>query len=110
MPHSFHPFPIVGAIKLLVLAVLLSLLLSFSAVFLGGLSFFVLLLVWVATILKIIMIFTTARYQEIILEGNTITYITGVISKNRLVLPYPRITEAGFSQGFLQRIFGVGTL
>jgi len=39
-----------------------------------------------------------------------VTYITGILSRKRVVLPYQRISEASYDQGFVQRIFGVGTL
>ena len=110
MPHSFHPFPVVGALKMLIMASILSLLLLIFTVLPAWLFTFLLLLIWAVTVLKMLMLIAAARYQEIILDDNTITYISGVISRNRLVLPYPRITEAGYTQGFLQRIFGVGTL
>ncbi len=110
MAYSYHPHPIVGATKVFIIAAILTVLLLFSGILLGGLSFILLLVVWAISILQMAVLFVRAHYQTITLDENAITYTAGIISRQRVVLPHQRISEASYNQGLVQRIFGVGTL
>jgi len=110
MTESFNPVPIVAAVKYIVSAVLLSVALFIIGFIIGGLAYLLILLMWAVTLFKIAIAFLRAQYHVLTLEKNTITYTYGIISRNQTVLPYSRVTEASYDQGFLQRIFKVGTL
>ncbi|MBU0532491.1 PH domain-containing protein [Candidatus Micrarchaeota archaeon] len=110
MSYSFNPYPVVGAVRAAVIAALFSIFLLFVTFFLGPWTFIIIILVWALTLLRIVSVFLMAKYQVLTLEKNSITYRVGVFSHSSVVLPYQKITEASYSQGFIQRIFGVGTL
>ena len=110
MTESFNPVPIVAAVKYTLTGFLLSAALVILGNVIGGISFLLILLVWAVTLFKIAIAFLKAQYHLLTLEKNTILYTYGIVSRNRTVLPYARVTEAGYDQGFLQRIFQVGTL
>lgn len=110
MARTFHPYPIVGVTKSIIIAVFLGVLLFLLQDFLGMLTIPLLLAVVGISVLMIIMAFAAARFHVLTMGDNSISYKTGVLSTRNVVLPYPKITEAGFTQGLIQRLFGVGTL
>ncbi len=111
--HSFTPVPIVGAAKILVFAVILStiiLLLRDFIDFVNDLYFDILMIIGLIVVIRIVFLFIMARFHVVTLDDNTISYHHGIIATKRIILPYPRITEASYTQGIIQRLFGVGTL
>lgn len=110
MTYSFRPFPIIEALQAVSGAVALSVILLVSMVFIGSLAIPLIILVWAVALFRLISIFTWARYQVITLGEDTVKYQRGIISRDSVELPYARITEKGFSQGLLERMFGVGRL
>lgn len=110
MARSFHPYPIVGVTKSVIIALFLGAVIFVLQGFLGLLAIPLFLAVAGISLLMIILAFTAARFHTLTIEESSISYQTGVLSTHSVVLPYPKITEASFTQGLIQRIFGVGTL
>ena len=110
MPHKFHPYPIVQVVKLFIFAVLFSLLFIFLSGRFGDMEYAIVTVIWLLCIFLALRAFISAQFQTIMLEDATITYLSGVLSRDRVILPYAKITEATFRQSIIQRMFGVGTL
>jgi uncharacterized membrane protein YdbT with pleckstrin-like domain len=51
-----------------------------------------------------------AQTYTIALGESGITYSVGLFSRKEIVIPYSQVTEASYTQGILQRIFGVANL
>jgi len=110
MVKPFHPLPIVGAVRIVFIAGIFTLLFSLFIPLYEWLFLLLFIAVWAIALIKIVLTFLRAQYQTILLEENNVTYITGILTRNRIVLPYQRISEASYNQGLVQRIFRVGTL
>lgn len=110
MKHSFHPYPIVAATKLLLFAVILSIVLFFFRDFFGGFFQLIIAILWLWILLRVLLAFLRAKFHTIFLDDHSVTYQSGIIARKRIVLPYARITEASYTQGIMQRLFAVGTL
>ncbi|MEW6748522.1 MAG: PH domain-containing protein [Candidatus Micrarchaeota archaeon] len=110
MARSFHPYPIVGVTKSAIIAVLLSALVFVLRDLLKDLMLPLLGAVIGLSLLMIIFAFIAARFHTLTISDTSISYHTGVISTRNIVLPYAKITEASYTQGLIQRLFGVGTL
>ncbi len=110
MAHSFHPYPIVAAVKIFLMDVLLSALFFFLRDYIESIFITLLLALWLIGFAFMLVAFLRSRFYTVTLEGNTLTYNSGILSLRNVVLPYERITEASFTQDVVQRIFGVGTL
>jgi putative membrane protein len=110
MAHSFHPHPIVGATKILIMTILLSALVIVMRDVLERILFPLIAALWVIGIIFIAVAFVTSRFQTLTLEENGMLYQSGIISTRRILLSYAKITETTYTQGLVQRLFGVGTL
>jgi len=110
MPQSFHPFPIVSALNVLISGIIISIVMFILMLFLGPLIVIAVILIWAAVILRIMTLFIMAQYRILTLENDSITYQVGIISQHTTSLPYSRISESGYNQTFAERLFGVGTL
>ncbi len=69
-----------------------------------------LMLLWLITFAFVLLAFLASRFHTLTLEENSIIYHSGIISTRNVILPYAKITEASYTQGLVQRVFGVGTL
>jgi putative membrane protein len=110
MSDSFHPYPVVGILRILAVALIFTPILLMGTMVLGNLMVLIVLLFWAIAILKMLAIFLESRYHVVTMDENSITYKMGIISHHSMVLPYMKISEASFSQGIVQRLFKVGTL
>lgn len=110
MSDSFHPFPIVSALNVLISGIILSIVMFVLMLFLGPLIIIAVIIIWAAIIMRIMTLFIMAHYRTLILEKSSVTYQVGIISQHTTSLPYNRISESGYNQSFAERIFGVGTL
>ncbi|MEW6722524.1 MAG: PH domain-containing protein [Candidatus Micrarchaeota archaeon] len=110
MSETFNPHPIVAVVKIFLMAALLSVLLFLAQDYLGDIFLNVLLLIWLIAIFYIFVAFIAARFHMVSIDENGITYNSGILSIRRIIIPYSRITEASYTQGLVQRLFGVGTL
>ncbi len=109
MPYSYHPYPIIGITKALIAAVLLSAALYFirdlfpqSLLAAGA--------VWLLALLYSASLFVSSGFKTVTLGDASLTYKSGALATQQFILPYSKITEANYSQGIVERIFGVGTL
>ena len=82
MPHKFHPYPIVQVVKLFVFAVLFSLLFIFLSGRFGDTEYMIITVIWLLCIFLALKVFVSAQFQTIILEDATITYLSGILSRN----------------------------
>lgn len=110
MEHSFHPHPVIAAVKIFLYLLALTALLFMGRDFLGDLFLQLLAVGWLAGIASVFLAFLMAKFQTMTLGANTITYSHGIIATKRVILPYARITETSYTQGPLERILGVGTI
>ena len=108
MERSFNPYPIVAVVKALAFALLFTVVLLYlhPEALLSTAMLAILLFCAAYALLAFLM----AKFHTITLEGQTIIYRSGILSLKKIVLPYAKITEASYTQGIIQRIFGVGTL
>ena len=110
MARSFHPYPIVGATKTSIIFLVLALALFIVRDFLGDYFLMAFLLLGFIGALLILLPFITARFHTLTVEESSVSYHAGIISTRNIMLPYSRITEASYTQGLVQRMFGVGSL
>jgi uncharacterized membrane protein YdbT with pleckstrin-like domain len=110
MARSFHPSPVVAAVKIVIYVVAFTALLALVQNLIRGIFLQLLLFVWLAGFALLLLAFIRARFQTITLDDNTITYTGGVLATKKSVLPYARITETSYTQGLLERLLGVGTV
>ena len=110
MAHSFNPHPVVPAVRIVITIIIVSAAVYLIRDLLGELLLTILIVIWLIGLFYIFLAFLMAKFHRVSLDGNTITYNSGILSIRKIVLPYSRITEASFNQSLLQRIFGVGTL
>ena len=110
MAHSFNPHPIVPAFRILFFVAIFSIGAYLLKDFLEHILLTVLAAIWLVGLVYILLAFLSAKFHTVILDQNTITYNSGILSIRKIILPYSRITEASFNQSLLQRIFSVGTL
>ncbi|MFH0884713.1 MAG: PH domain-containing protein [Candidatus Micrarchaeota archaeon] len=110
MAHSFHPHPIVGATKIFIMTILLSALVYLMRDVLERILFPLIAALWLIGIVFIMIAFIASRFQTLTLEENGMLYQSGILSTRRILLSYAKITETTYTQGLVQRLFGVGTL
>lgn len=110
MTLSFHPHPIVPAVKILFVEVVLSIILFAVREYVERIFLPLLLALWLIGFAFILIAFLRARFHTLTLEENTLVYNSGILSLRRVVVPFSRITEASYTQDIVQRILGVGTL
>ena len=110
MAHSFHPHPIVAAVKIFLMDVILHVLFFAVRNYIERIFITLLLAIWLIGLAFVLVAFLRAKFHTIVMDDNTLTYNSGILSLRRIVLPYTRITEASYTQDLVQRIFGVGTL
>lgn len=91
-------------------AIALSIALFLAREWIMGIFTSLLVAVWLVAIVYAAIAFVYSRFQLIIIEGQTITYKSGILSTRDIVLPFSKITETGYYQTLFQRIFGVGNL
>lgn len=110
MSNSFHPYPVLGILRILVVALIFTPILLLGTILIGDLMVLIVLLFWAIAILKMLSIFLESRYHTVTMDENSVTYKKGIVSHHSMVLPYMKISEASYSQSIVQRIFKVGTL
>lgn len=108
MEQSFNPWPAVAAAKMVLMALLLAAVL-FLARGIESTSAMLLALALV-TVAYALAAFLLAKFHTITLQEQTLAYQSGLLATRRIIIPYAKITEAGYTQGIMQRIFGVGNL
>ncbi|HSB47191.1 MAG TPA: PH domain-containing protein [Candidatus Bilamarchaeum sp.] len=110
MAHSYHPFPIVSVISAVFFTAFLLVLVFFLRDFLG--DFFILVEALFALIgfLRVLNLVVMAQTYTVTLGQNSITYSRGLFARKEINIRYSQVTEASYSQGVLQRIFGIATI
>ncbi|MBI5046568.1 PH domain-containing protein [Candidatus Micrarchaeota archaeon] len=110
MVYSFHPFPIVSSLKTFIICFTLVIVIFVIRDYLGSMFLPLVGLIALIGILRITAFFAVARSYTVSLDENSIIYTSGIISRREFILPCSKVTESGFSQGIIQRMFGVGNL
>jgi len=110
MERSFNPYPIVAVAKAICMALLFTAALLYLRPAMEDIFPTALVIVLLLCVAYVLLAFLMAKFHTITLEGQTIIYRSGILSLRKIVLPYAKITEASYTQGIVQRIFGVGTL
>ena len=110
MPYTFHPFPIVRALKSALITILILLLVALFRDDLGTLTVPLVFIVAAFGIISILSTFALANTFSITLGDSAIIYRFGVLTRTEYTLPYSKITEARFFQGIMDQFLGLGTL
>lgn len=110
MARSFHPYPIVGATKTFIIFTVLALALFVVRDFLGDYFIPAFILLGFIGGFLVILPFVASRFHTLTVEESNVSYHSGILSTRNIMLPYSRITEASYTQGLVQRLFGVGSL
>jgi uncharacterized membrane protein YdbT with pleckstrin-like domain len=110
MAHSFHPHPVVAMAKVLLAALVLTGAFLALREYVERILIPLLVSIWVAGVAFVLIAYLSSRFRTLTLEENSLLYQSGIISTQRVMLPYSKITETGYAQDLIQRIFGVGTL
>ena len=110
MPHAFNPYPAVAMAKLFLLGIIVSGAIYALRDIFGDLLIQAFVICWLVALLFILVAFIRSRFYSIELDDQAITYQGGILSTRKIVIPYPRVTEASFTQTLFQRLFGVGNL
>ena len=110
MERSFHPYPIVAITRITLMSIILSSIILYLRDYIENIYITLLIVVWLIGLAFMLVAFISTRFQTLILEDNTMMFRSGLISLRKVVLPYAKITEASYTQGIIQRVFGVGTL
>ncbi|MFH0738175.1 MAG: PH domain-containing protein [Candidatus Micrarchaeota archaeon] len=110
MARSFHPYPIVGATKSVLIGMLITAVLFIVRNLLGDYFLHAAIIVWFICLLFVTLSFAAVRFHTLTLDETSLSYHSGILSTRNIVLPYSRITEASYTQGLVQRVFGVGSM
>jgi membrane protein YdbS with pleckstrin-like domain len=110
MAYTFHPFPVVRAMKTIIVTMILIIMLFFFRQTLSELYLPIIAFVVAFGLLSVLSAFALARTFNVTLGETAIVYRYGVTVRNEYILPYSKITEARFSQSLLEQFFGLGTL
>ncbi len=110
MPYTFHPFPIVRAMKNAVTTILILVLIALFRENLGTLDVPLVFVVLAFGVISIVSTFALANTFSITLGDSAIIYRFGVLTRTEYTLPYSKITEARFFQGVMDQFLGLGTL
>jgi uncharacterized membrane protein YdbT with pleckstrin-like domain len=110
MPYSFNPNPILGALRILFLAILLSLIAFTFQNYIERIFLPLVGITWLIAVIYIAILYARAKFEVITLEDSSIRHTRGVLSQMSVVLSYSKITEATYTQTLMQRIIGVGNL
>lgn len=110
MVQTYHPCPIISVAKFVVIALLVTILLFLIKKSVEQFFFTFLLGMWAAALFFSLVSYVYSRVRSVVLEDKAIVYSSGLIAVKKTILHYPKITEVNYSQGLMQRIFGIGTL
>ena len=108
--YTFHPYPVISVSKSVLFLAVSVIAIAFFHDTIGD---FLIPLLGAAIIIAALFIVRAnmiAQACSITLGEDRIRYRFGIMSKHEYVLPYPRITEARFTQGVLDQTFGIGLL
>jgi membrane protein YdbS with pleckstrin-like domain len=110
MQYSFNPNPIVGTLRILFLAILLSLIAYTFQTYIDRIFLALLGMTWLIAALYIAILYARAKFEVITMEEKAVRHTQGILSQKSVVLPYVKITEATYTQSLAQRLFSVGNL
>lgn len=105
---KFHPFPIIDIIKKVFLALLISI--CIFIIYPEKYGYLAIVIIDGLLLLSIFSSIFFARFQTIVIDEDTLTYESGILSKSRVILPFAMITESSYNQTLIQRIFQVGDI
>lgn len=110
MPYSFNPNPIVGALRILFLAILLSLIAFTFKDMIERIFIPLVGITWLVAVIYIAILYARAKFEVVTLEETSIKHTRGVLAQKSVVLSYSKITEATYTQTLFQRVIGIGDL
>jgi uncharacterized membrane protein YdbT with pleckstrin-like domain len=110
MARSFNPYPIVRCVKILAIAVMLTAGIYMLHEYVERIWGTLLAAVWLISLASAMLAYLSAKFHTLTLDETSMVYQSGVLSTRRIVIPYAKVTEASYTQGLVQRLFGVGTL
>lgn len=110
MAYSYHPFPIVSIIKSIILTIILIVLAFMLRDFLGSFTLIVVLIIAALGFLGVTRALIVAQTYTVTLGEKGITFTQGLFARKEVVIRYSQVTEASYTQGLLQRIFGIGNI
>ena len=110
MAERFHPSAKGQIIKIVFVAIVLTVAVFFLGKYLGNLGQLFIIVIWIATFVLALLARGVELFKTIEVGETSIKVITGVLNVKSMLVPYDRITEVRSSQTLFQRFIGLGTL
>ena len=110
MQKRIHPNPIVSQVKIILFAILVSILLILARDYLQSIFIQALVIVWIASIGYCAFLAIIEQFISLDIGDSDLIYKKGILSMKTTLIPYSKITDTRFNQTFFERLFGLGTL
>jgi len=110
MSRTIHPSTLVVQCELAVFAIMITVIAYYVRDLAANLFVPTLEIVWGLTILSGIFLFIKERFVSLEIGDHDLVYKKGILFTRTVLVPYEKVTDARYSQGLLERIFGLGTL
>jgi uncharacterized membrane protein YdbT with pleckstrin-like domain len=110
MPKVINPTPIVAQAKMVLLAIILTVLLYMVSNYIKGIFVQAVLAVWFLAALGCGLFFITTRFITLEIREKDLLFRRGILSVRTVLISYDKITDTRYTQSLFERIFGVGTL
>lgn len=107
---KINPKPIVGQVKTLFFALLVTIILFYIREYVSSIFLSLVIIVWALAILQVIFLWVAARFISLDIGENDLLFRKGVLNVKTNLVPYKKITDARFTQSIFERMFSVGTL
>ena len=104
---GMHPLPIIQQ-SFVILAALIIEIFIFATMGLDG--YIYLILLGLVTIILVSLIAFAATFKTITVSEKGVTWDEGILNRQSTFVPYEEISDVKYTQLFLERLFGVGTL
>lgn len=105
-----RPYPIITITRVVLIALLFSAILFLAREWFLGIFGQLLGAIWLVAVIYASVAFIHSRFKTLSVEGQTLTYRSGILSSKSIVVPFSKITERAYDQKLLERVFGIGTL
>ncbi len=110
MQKRIHPNPIVGQVKVILFAILLSAILILARDYVQSIYLSALIAVWAISIVYCALLALVEQFISLDIGDADLLYKKGILSMKTVLIPYSKITDARFNQTLIDRLFGVGTM
>jgi len=105
-----HPNPIVEQFKVILFAVIISILIWLVRDYFPNLYVSAILLTWLVAIIAVGFFWLVEQFTTLEIGDDGLFYKKGILSRKTVLVPYKMVTDTRYSQALVERIFGTGTL